>query len=295
MSQSRSDAPKSEPLSLWRFARQLLCELFALFGQPEQIAGQQLIAAKARAQLLIWLRAGETFMRHLLLIEAAALKARLGPPASPPATLPAQEKTPARTPAVQEQRRDPDRPEDWRVVFHVFPRLPCKTHASSRARAKPAPDPDAWRTSFISADSVARWKRDREIWRAECAALSATRNQLLPSRADFPSPMRGGAGVGVSAHLSANAPPSPLPLPPLARGGGFYSAWPLARRAEALLRAFNNPAPFARRLAQRLKRRARDVMRLLAIPDGADRAIARETLRCLSAAGHAASPAPNTS
>jgi hypothetical protein len=32
----------------------------------------------------------------------------------------------------------------------------------------------------------------------------------------------------------------------------FHSAWPLAERAEALLRAFNNPEPYARRLACRL-------------------------------------------
>ena len=32
----------------------------------------------------------------------------------------------------------------------------------------------------------------------------------------------------------------------------FYSAWPLAERAEALLRVFNDPAPYAKRLAARL-------------------------------------------
>ncbi len=32
----------------------------------------------------------------------------------------------------------------------------------------------------------------------------------------------------------------------------FYSAWPLALRAEAMLRAFNNPELYARRLAARL-------------------------------------------
>ena len=32
----------------------------------------------------------------------------------------------------------------------------------------------------------------------------------------------------------------------------FYSAWPLAERAEALLRVFNNPAPYAKRLARKL-------------------------------------------
>lgn len=39
------------------------------------------------------------------------------------------------------------------------------------------------------------------------------------------------------------------------RGGDkrhFYSAWPLAERAEAMLRVFNNPEPYARRLARRL-------------------------------------------
>jgi len=40
-------------------------------------------------------------------------------------------------------------------------------------------------------------------------------------------------------------------------GGGakppsFHSAWPAAERYEALLRAFNDPAPYARRLAKRL-------------------------------------------
>lgn len=32
----------------------------------------------------------------------------------------------------------------------------------------------------------------------------------------------------------------------------FRSAWPLAERYEALMRAFNDPAPYARRLAGRL-------------------------------------------
>jgi hypothetical protein len=34
----------------------------------------------------------------------------------------------------------------------------------------------------------------------------------------------------------------------------FQSAWPLAERYEALIRVVNNPAPYARRLAQRLYR-----------------------------------------
>lgn len=37
-----------------------------------------------------------------------------------------------------------------------------------------------------------------------------------------------------------------------AGGPRLYSAWPLAERAEAMLRAFNNPEPYAKRLARRL-------------------------------------------
>lgn len=43
------------------------------------------------------------------------------------------------------------------------------------------------------------------------------------------------------------------------------SAWPLAERYEALLRVFNEPAPYARRLARRLHAtpyRIRDVLQL---------------------------------
>jgi hypothetical protein len=45
----------------------------------------------------------------------------------------------------------------------------------------------------------------------------------------------------------------------------FYSAWPLAERAEAMLRVFNTPEPYARRLARRLyatPHRAADLTRI---------------------------------
>lgn len=38
------------------------------------------------------------------------------------------------------------------------------------------------------------------------------------------------------------------------RGARFRSAWPLAERMEALLRVVNDPAPFAKRLARRLRK-----------------------------------------
>ncbi len=46
----------------------------------------------------------------------------------------------------------------------------------------------------------------------------------------------------------------------------FHSAWPLAERAEALLRAFNDPAPFARRLAHRLRAAPKSVEQLTLYP-----------------------------
>jgi hypothetical protein len=46
----------------------------------------------------------------------------------------------------------------------------------------------------------------------------------------------------------------------------LHSAWPLAERAEALLRAYNTPAPFAQRLARRLRAGAARIAQLLALP-----------------------------
>lgn len=136
----------------------LLRAIFMLFGNPEDIAADGVHARKTRALLLKWLRVGEAVLRHLLLIEAAAL------PAPPP-------RAPQRKRRVRARRM---------IAFW-------------------ADQPGAWRVSF------------------RCAARA-----------------------GQSARG--------LRLPPRR----FHSAWPLAERAEALLRAFNDPLAYARRLARRL-------------------------------------------
>ena len=80
----------------------------------------------------------------------------------------------------------------------------------------------------------------------------------------FSSPACGGSGEqsepmgATQAHAIA---PSVgfADTSPVNRGGkapGFRSAWPLAERFEALLRVFNDPAPYARRLASRLRKTA---------------------------------------
>jgi hypothetical protein len=47
---------------------------------------------------------------------------------------------------------------------------------------------------------------------------------------------------------------------------GFHSAWPLAERYEALIRAFNNPAPYALRLARHLRAKPQAATALLRDP-----------------------------
>ena len=67
------------------------------------------------------------------------------------------------------------------------------------------------------------------------------------------SPACGGSVSAQSAMTKGAAPPAPsgrcATTSPV-NGGGvrFFSAWPLAERCEALLRVFNDPAPYAKRL-----------------------------------------------
>lgn len=83
-----------------------------------------------------------------------------------------------------------------------------------------------------------------ETWRVSFRVLSSPSH-----RASVPQEARDEGGA---------APPSDrfaITSPANAGRNPFCSAWPLALRAEALLRAFNDPLPFARRLAARLHRK----------------------------------------
>jgi hypothetical protein len=71
------------------------------------------------------------------------------------------------------------------------------------------------------------------------------------------SPARGGSGSRRSRETKGEVVPN---------APRFYSAWPLAERYEALVRAFNNPAPFARRLARRLIATPKRLATLLRAP-----------------------------
>jgi hypothetical protein len=199
-------AARTGSLALWAIAETFLTTLFALFGAPEEIAARHTLAARPRALLLAWLRAGEALMRRLLLIEAAAY---------------AKPNTrailwPKRTRTRRLMGFDAEHPEAWRVSFRCFA---GDTHARAARRS-------AW--------------------------LAARR-----------------------ACVSPTAP-------------RFYSAWPIAERAEALLRVFNAPAAFAARLARRLFATPHRAPALLAHPPDAPDLIGREAFAALGAAAKAA-------
>ena len=113
---------------------------------------------------------------------------------------------------------------------------------ASRKRARRLmtfePDkPEAWRVSFRNMDRR-RPRRPTPAPAGETPALNKKRKPRL-SREE---------------RWCAEHRPRPK----------FYNAWPLAERAEAMLRAFNNPEPYAKRLAARLHatpHRARELTR----------------------------------
>lgn len=166
----------------WQIAQDFILTLFNLFGAPQEIAAEHTLLRDQWRLITKWLRAGETLMRQLLLLEAAAL--------SKPNTRPLL--WPRRTRKRREIGFSADAPEEWRVSFHCLSSSPARGGSAERSEAK--------------GDVARREKR-------------------------------------------------------------FYSAWPLAERAEALLRVFNDPAPYAKRLAARLyatPHRARPMLRYAA-------------------------------
>ena len=119
---------------------------------------------------------------------------------------------PRRTRVRRMMSFEADKPEEWRVSFRRLTPLPGR----SAKREEPGP--------IVQHAAADAWAPDRRVL------------------------THAGPGSGRSKRLSREerwcAEYWPKPK--------FYSAWPLAERAEALLRAFNNPEPCARRLAARL-------------------------------------------
>jgi len=184
---------RQAPRALWLVAQAFLALLHNLFGAPEDVARQHTLTHKAYKLFIPWLRAGETLLRQLLVIEASFY--------GKPNTRPLLHSSRQRVRKLMHFTAD--EPEKWRVSFRCF---------IDRART-PRPKP-----------------------------LRAARQRL--SRAERRS----------YEHFKPVT---------------FHDAWPLAERYEALLRVFNDPCPYARRLARRLYAapHRRDVM--LQAPRGA--------------------------
>ncbi len=112
----------------------------------------------------------------------------------------------------------------------------------------------------------------------------------------FSSPACGGSGARRSrVTMGAASPSDRRAITSPARGGGnqFHSAWPAAERYEALLRVFNNPAPFARRLAHRLHALPHRLVEVLRTPPEAEHRV--EDFAALTEAARARWRIPNTS
>jgi len=175
---------------LWTQARDIIRTLFRCCGEPQDIAREGNISRKLYDHVLTWIRAGETLLRRMLLIEAHAQ-------ASPP-------RANARPRGGQRQRKlvtfYPDKPDDWRVHFRC-----CVS--------------------------------ERRL-----PAGKASEHASQECRQDAGAP-------------SAKAPKLPV-----------LSTWPLALRAEALLRICNNPAPYIARLARVIARTFAVVARILKPP-----------------------------
>jgi hypothetical protein len=101
---------RAAPADLWDIAKTLVNTLYSLFGEPQQIAACGAIDHKTFTWLTTWLRACETLLRRLLLIEAHALT--LTPP-------PARGRSGGGQQPHQSFSLNPD---DWRVRFTLLDR-----------------------------------------------------------------------------------------------------------------------------------------------------------------------------
>lgn len=116
-----------------------------------------------------------------------------------------------------------------------------------------------------------------ETWRVSFRALLPDRRRLAGGDAGSPGKAR-------RPRLSREARWSCADFRPQS----FHSAWPLAERAEALLRVFNDPLPYAKRLARRLFATPHRAGSLLQHPPDAPALVGAEHFAASSAAAHAA-------
>ncbi|HVV31915.1 MAG TPA: hypothetical protein VHC73_01705 [Vitreimonas sp.] len=223
---------RNAPIDLWRRMREFLCECFGLFGEPQELADRHTLLFKDYKLILPWLRAAEALMRRFLLIEAALLE---------PNSSPARGGSGSRQLVRRSSKSEGGRRETKGEVDTA--------HA---AELDPT-NPDSWRVSFraIASSPACGGSGSRQGRETKGDVDANTQSRASPSdRFATTSPASGG---GKDPHAALVRKLSPK----------FRSAIPLALRFEAVLRVYNNPLPFARRLAARLRKRAALAKRVL--------------------------------
>lgn len=227
------------PIALWRVAAAFMHILHALFGAPEDVAARHTLRFEAHKLMASWLRAGEAMMRRLLIIEAAAY--------ARPNIRPLLRETRKRT--RKPMHFTPDAPQKWRVSFRCF--TSTKGLSPSKAEAKhtelrQAQGPTGPRPFIVHEREDFRGLRPSKP-RANRKRAQRTRYRPI-LRQDREWVMRS----------------EPI---------RFRSPWPLAERYEALLRAFNTPGAYARRLARQIHATPHRLRELLHAPPEAARRV----------------------
>ncbi len=217
------------PPALWRVAEAFMHVLHALFGDPSQVAFKHTLTLKAHRVMASWLRCGEAMMRRLLLIEAQAFaKPNLRP------LLRAARKR------VRKLRSFfPETPEKWRVSFRCFPTIRALSPSKGGAC-----DP-ALRQAQGSTPRPFIFREDRALTPTRGLSLSKAAARRTKRQRHKPILRQDREWVRRQEPIA------------------FRSAWPLAERYEALLRAYTNRQDVARRLSRRLHatpHRARELL-----------------------------------
>jgi hypothetical protein len=113
--------PPEQTLPFWRALRELIVGLWSQFGGPKDIAALGVMPRKDYIFLGALLRGLECIARHVLSIDAAAV--RLEP-------LHSRRKSRA-APRVMEEPEDCEKPETWRASFRLIPRTGAGSRTSS--------------------------------------------------------------------------------------------------------------------------------------------------------------------
>jgi hypothetical protein len=133
------DDPPFTLANAWEDLRYVVSMIVSVFGGPAQIAAQQMLLARTRQEILVWLAPIEALARRVLLLAALA---------APVSNLPLERRKAA--PPVENAFRDTpyqdlsDNPADWRVLFNDWPKTGGKGRRSVRTMRTPSPGFNAY-------------------------------------------------------------------------------------------------------------------------------------------------------